>query len=149
MYLYKQQPIILTGLRTIFLVCLLMNIACQKPEVEFDEYVFAVQLIDNDKKVEEYLNYHKQVWPEVEESFKKAGYEKIRLYRFGNFISMIVRVPKGSDLEKLGMKAESSHAKVKQWNNLMTTYQKGLPGVKSGTTWVMMDKIYEFDRDGQ
>lgn len=122
---------------------LLINGCQQKPE-SFDEYVFCVQLVNDPVKIHEYLNYHKKVWPEVEEGFKKAGYKKIRLYRFKNYVSMIVQVPKGADLEEIGASKALHTAKVNEWNALMTTYQKGLPGVKEGTTWVAMENIYEF-----
>lgn len=111
---------------------------------KFREYVFGVQLVNDPAKIQEYLNYHKKIWPEVEAGFKKAGYTNIRLYHFGNYISMIINVPESADLDEMGKISEASHPRVKEWNKLMSGYQKGFPGTIEGTTWVPMDKIYEF-----
>ncbi|MCG2462241.1 L-rhamnose mutarotase [Flavobacteriaceae bacterium F89] len=132
-------------LTTICLGLLVLN-ACKQKEEQPDEYVFAVQLVNDPIKIQEYLNYHKKVWPEVEAGFKKAGYENIRMYHFKNYVAMIVQVPKGADLSKMGKTKELNTARVKEWNTLMATYQKGLPGTNSETTWVAMDKMYEFQK---
>ncbi len=128
-------------------LALLMITGCNQQSEPTDEYVFAVQLVNDSVKMHEYVEYHKKVWPEVEDGFTKAGYKNIRLYRFNNYITMIVEVPEGADLNEIG-KTEALHTdRVNEWNTLMTTYQKGLPGVKEGTTWVAMEKIYEFSND--
>lgn len=120
--------------------------SCQSPS-DHDEYVFAVQLVDDQKKIDEYLKAHEQIWPEVEESFRKAGYERIRLFRFGNYISMIVEVPEGANLDQLGQLSLSYHERVQEWNSLMSGYQQGLPGTKNGQTWAPMELIYEYTKE--
>ena len=125
----------------------LISNGCTDESEDYEEYVFAVQLVDDKIKIQEYLDYHYKIWPEVEAGFQKAGYKNIRLYRFGNYISMIVQVPRGSDLGKMGRETELYHSRVKEWNTLMEAYQKGLPGTKKGDTWVAMDKIYEFNNN--
>lgn len=111
---------------------------------DFEEHVFAVRLVEDSSMVEKYLNYHKNVWPEVEAGFKKAGYESIQLYHFGNYITMIVKVPPGSDLGEMGQISNDSNPRVAEWNKLMDGFQKGLPGTREGQTWVVMEKYYEF-----
>lgn len=113
-------------------------------ETDFEEHAFAVRLVEDSSMVEKYLNYHKNVWPEVEAGFKKAGYDNIQLYRFENYITMIVKVPKGSDLGQMGQISNDSHPRVAEWNKLMDGFQKGLPGTLEGQTWVEMDKYYEY-----
>ena len=44
------------------------------------ELVFVVNLVNDESKVAEYLEYHKKIWPEVEAGFKKAGYKNITPY---------------------------------------------------------------------
>lgn len=133
------------------LVCLMFPLinGCNTNLEEHDEYVFAVQLVNDPVKIQEYLEYHKKVWPEVESCFKAAGYKSIRLYRFENYLTMIVEVPKGVSLEEIGKADELQTEKVKEWNALMDSYQKGLPGTNAGATWVAMGKYYEFNNNGQ
>jgi len=113
-------------------------------EQENEEYVFGVRLIDDGEMVQKYLEYHQNVWPEVEKGFEEAGYKQIRLYRYGNYVTMILKVPKGADLAKMGEISKNSDPKVEEWQNLMDDFQRGLPGVEEDQKWVMLEKIYEF-----
>lgn len=131
---------------TIICLLLFMSSGCKHETKELDEYVFSVQLVNDSDKIQEYLEYHEEVWPEVEEGFKKAGYHSIEMYRYNNYLTMVVKVPKGSDLMKIGAAKELNTERVKTWNSLMSTYQRGLPGTPKGTTWVPMHKFYEFDK---
>ena len=115
-------------------------------EMKYEEYVFAVQLVEDSAMIKEYLDYHQNIWPEVEAGFKKAGYKEIRLYRFESFVTMILKVPAGSDLDQMGQMSNDSHPKAAQWNKLMDGFQKGLPGTREGQSWVAMEKYYEFKR---
>ena len=125
---------------------LLLFNGCKEKAQQFDEYVYATQLVDDTGKIEEYLEYHKEVWPEVEEGFRKAGYHSIKLYRFNNHLMMRIEVPKGSDLEEMGATKELHTDRVKEWNTLMSSYQRGLPGTAEDTTWVPMQQFYEFKK---
>jgi len=113
-------------------------------EHEYEEKVFVVNTVDNNEKLKEYLQYHKQVWPEVEAGFKKAGYKRIALYRFNDLIVMTIKVPKNADLDKMGKLAESYSPRCAEWNKLMNTYQRGVKGTSTGQTWVEVGPFYEF-----
>jgi L-rhamnose mutarotase len=114
---------------------------------EFEEYVFGVRLVEDSAMQQKYLDYHQQIWPEVEEGFRKAGYEQVRLFCYGHYITMVVKVPKGSDLNRMGQISNDSHPRVAEWNKLMDGFQRGLPGTADGQTWVMFDKLYEFKKE--
>ena len=109
-----------------------------------EEKVFVVNIIDGDKPLQEYLQYHKNVWPEVEAGFKKAGYKKIALYAYDHTIDMSLVVPAGADLAEMGKTAESFSPRCAEWNKLMAGYQKGVQGTKPGQTWVEVQPIYQF-----
>lgn len=113
-------------------------------ESGFEEKVFVVNTIDNGVKLNEYLQYHKQVWPEVEAGFKKAGYKHIALYRFNDLIVMSIKVPENADLDKMGKLAESYSPRCAEWNKLMNTYQQGVKGTSAGQKWVEALPFYEF-----
>lgn len=113
-------------------------------ELELVQKVFVVNTVDNDKKLNEYLAYHKQIWPEVEAGFKKAGYKSITLYRFNDLIVMAIMVPKDADLNEMGKLAESYSPRCVEWNKLMNTYQKGVNGTSEGQKWVEVTPFYSF-----
>ena len=117
---------------------------CAPTENEFVEKIFVVNTLDNGKKMEEYLAYHKKVWPEVEAGFKKAGYKNITLYRFNDLIVMKIRVPRNADLNKMGKLAESYSPRCAEWNVLMNGYQKGVNGTSKDQKWVEVVPFYEF-----
>lgn len=110
----------------------------------FEEKVFVVNTVDSDEKLMEYLTYHKQIWPEVEAGFKKAGYKRISLYHFKDLVVMAISVPVGADLDEMGKIAESYSPKCASWNKLMNTYQKGVAGTEEGQKWVEASPFYEF-----
>ena len=94
--------------------------------------------------MQEYLNYHEHVWPEVEAGFKKAGYKNITLYRYDHLLVMLVTVPESADLTIMGKQAESYSPRCAEWNKLMSGYQTGVPGTKPGQTWVEAQPFYIF-----
>ena len=112
----------------------------------YEEFVFGIRLVEEPDMVEKYLNFHRNIWPEVEKGFQIAGYNNIRLYHSDNYVTMIVKVPRGSDLGKMGQISNDSHPSVNEWNKLMATFQLGLSGSKD-QSWAQMEKIYEFQSD--
>ena len=108
------------------------------------EKVFVVKIVPNADSLQQYLTYHKKVWPQVEESFKKAGYRKIALYQFQHLVVMTIQVPEGADMDKMGKIAESYDPRCADWNRLMSSYQVGVDGTQPGVKWVEAQPIYTF-----
>ncbi|WP_276504042.1 L-rhamnose mutarotase [Terrimonas pollutisoli] len=108
------------------------------------EKVFVVKIVPNADSLQQYLTYHKQVWPQVEQGFKKAGYRKIVLYQFHRLIVMTIQVPEGADMEEMGKVAESYDPRCAEWNRLMNNYQVGVEGTQPGVKWVEAQPIYSF-----
>lgn len=124
--------------------------ACQpdKPQPAvteaIEQHVFVVNIISDSVKLNEYLAYHRKVWPEVEAGFKAAGYRKIVLYRYGHLVVMTVDVPRGANLAEMGKKAEAVSPRCAEWNQLMGGYQQGVSGTPAGSTWVEVTPFYRF-----
>ena len=108
------------------------------------ERVFVVKVVPNTDSLQQYLAYHKQVWPQVEQGFKKAGYRKIALYHFHHLVVMTIQVPEGADMAKMGKVAESYDQRCAEWNKLMNNYQVGVEGAPPGVKWVEAQPIYSF-----
>lgn len=140
---YKTYLFLTMTVSLLFLCCRQDHTSVNAPE-NLEERVFVVNIADNDSKLKEYLQYHKQVWPEVEAGFKKAGYKKIVLYRYANLLVMTITVPAGADLNNMGKIAEAYDPKCAQWNKLMSNYQVGVKGTKPGETWVEAVPFYSF-----
>ena len=120
---------------TFFIACWLFAAACNAGRTEkLEDKVFVVNIVPDEKKLQEYLEYHRHIWPEVEKGFQKAGYRKIKLLRRNHLVVMIVTVPEGADLGKMGKVAESYDKRCAEWNQLMSSYQQGIPGTEPGQT---------------
>lgn len=111
---------------------------------QLTEKVFVVDIVKDEQKLKQYLDYHQQVWPEVEAGFKKAGYKKITLYRYDHLLVMTIVVPEGANLDEMGKVAESYDKRCAEWNRLMNTYQVGVEGTSPGQTWVEAKPFYSF-----
>ncbi len=112
---------------------------------QLEEKVFVVNIVPDSLKFKDYLDHHKQVWPQVEAGFKKAGYKKIVLYRFQHLLVMTITVPVGANLDQMGKLAESYDPKCAEWNQLMNEYQTGVAGTSPGQTWVEAKPFYTFN----
>ena len=105
-------------------------------------YCFALDLKKDDKLIQDYVDHHKKVWPEVLESIKKSGIEDMQIYRFHNRLFMIMEVDATFSFEKKE-KLDFTNTVVQQWEMLMWTYQQSIPTAKPGEKWVLMEKIFQ------
>jgi L-rhamnose mutarotase len=106
------------------------------------KYCLTLDLVDNQELINEYDQWHREVWPEIISSIRDAGIERMEIYRYSNRLIMIMEVNPAYSAEK---KAEMDLAneKVQAWETLMWKYQQALPGTRPGEKWVLMDKIFE------
>jgi L-rhamnose mutarotase len=105
-------------------------------------YALTLDLVDDEKMIAEYENYHVKIWPEIEKSIKDTGIEKMEIYRFGVRMFMIMETNDSFNFEEKA-KADSSNPKVQEWEDLMWKYQKAVPLAQPGEKWVLMKKIFD------
>jgi len=129
---------------TLVLICTWVLSACKSNNGRLVERVFVTNLLKDEQKLEQYLAYHKQVWPEVEAGFKKAGYKKIMLYRFKYLLVMTITVPEQANLQQMSRTAEAYDKRCAEWNRVMSQYQTGVEGTAPGQTWVELSPYYSF-----
>lgn len=110
------------------------------------KYCLALDLKDDTKLIAAYEQYHKNVWPEILQSLKDAGIIGMEIYRTGNRLFMIMETVENFSFEDK-KKSDAANTKVQEWEKLMWTYQQALPKAKPGEKWMLMDKIFEFNKD--
>ena len=108
------------------------------------KYCLALDLKDEKEKIDAYLNYHKNVWPEINKSLKDSGIISAEIFHTGNRLFMILEVDKSFSFNKKA-KLDGSNPKVVEWENLMWKFQQSIPNSKTGVKWVLMDKIYDLN----
>ena len=108
------------------------------------KYCLALDLKDEKEKIDAYLNYHKNVWPEINKSLKDSGILSAEIFHTGNRLFMILEVDKSFSFNKKA-KLDGSNPKVVEWETLMWKFQQSIPNSKPGEKWVLMDKIYDLN----
>lgn len=104
-------------------------------------YCFALDLKDDQTLIAEYEAYHRNVWPEIQESIRTAGITALEIYRAGNRMFMIMEVDGSFSFERKSA-MDAANPKVQEWEELMWTYQQAIPVARPGEKWVLMDKIF-------
>jgi len=111
----------------------------------YNRYCLCLDLKNNPHLISEYEDYHRQVWPEILESLRAAGIISAEIYRWQNRLFMIMEtIPEFTFEQKT--KLDSGNSKVKGWEKLMWKYQQSLPGVKDGSKWQQMNRIFSMEK---
>ena len=108
------------------------------------KYCLALDLKDEKEKIDAYLKYHNNVWPEINKSLKDSGIVNAEIFYTGNRLFMILEVDKSFSFNKKA-KLDANNPKVVEWETLMCEFQQSLPNSKPGMKWVLMDKIYDLN----
>lgn len=109
------------------------------------DIVMMINLKEDSSIIKEYENYHKNIWPEVENANKAAGIKDVKIYRFGRRLVMIITVPEDWNMEEANMLYANSSPKVKEWGELMSKYQEPVPEApKETSSWAAMELIYQY-----
>ena len=106
-----------------------------------NKYCLALDLKNNLDTIATYINYHQNVWPEIQKSIRDSGIKNAEIYNTGNRLFMILEVDASFTFEKKA-KMDAKNSKVQDWEKLMWSFQQALPNSNPDEKWVLMDKIY-------
>jgi L-rhamnose mutarotase len=104
-------------------------------------FCLALDLKDDASLINEYEEYHREVWPEILKSIKDAGIQQMEIYRVNNRLFMIMETNEDFTFERKAAMDEGN-PRVQEWEKLMWKYQQALPGSKPGEKWRLMEKIF-------
>ena len=107
-------------------------------------YCLALDLINDEKLIAAYEEYHQAVWPEIKASILDSGIQNMEIYRTQNRLFMIVETEDSFSFEEKA-KTDAANPKVQEWENLMWKYQQALPNTPKGEKWQLMAKIFELN----
>ena len=105
-------------------------------------YTFTLDLVNDEKRIAEYEQYHEKIWSEIKDSITDSGITDMEIYRLDNRLFMIMETNDDFSFEKKG-KMDAENPKVQEWETLMWHYQQALPMAKSGEKWLLMNKIFD------
>lgn len=113
------------------------------------KFCLALDLVDDPKSIEEYKDWHKPGvgWKEVRQNDLDSGITNIEIYRTGNRMFMILETTDEFSFERKANVYDTNCPKVQEWEALMWKYQQQIPWAKPGEKWVIMEKIFQFEKE--
>ena len=108
-----------------------------------NRYVLTTDLHDDPAAIEAYRRHHDEIWPEVAASLSAAGVRDLHIHLHGTRLVMILELQDGLDPAAVFAKHSGSHPRVVEWERLMKTFQRPVPGQPPGAWWAPMERIFE------
>ncbi|MGV2288204.1 L-rhamnose mutarotase [Trinickia sp. YCB016] len=109
-------------------------------------YCFALDLRDDPDLIARYEELHREVWPDVVRHIREHGVSTMEIYRLGTRLFMIMETDDGRyDADRMARAAESNAA-VRQWEELMWSFQAPTPWTPAGQKWVPMNRIFDLQQ---
>lgn len=115
-------------------------------------YAQAIDLVDDDAKIDEYIEHHQNVWPEVIAGLRRIGITRMAIYRTGTRLVMVFDAPDDFDPSR-DYQAATADPRTRAWDDLMRTYQRRVPTAGPDDWWTPMEEVfqlshYDTDRHG-
>ena len=103
----------------------------------------ALNLKDDPLAVEKYKSHHQKVWPEVETALKRIGITSMKIFLIGRKLFMYLETVDDFEPERDFPKYLEDHARCKQWDELMQTFQEKIPEAGEHEWWARMELVYQ------
>jgi L-rhamnose mutarotase len=105
---------------------------------------YALDLKNEPALIAAYDDWHTRVWPEVLEHLRAQGITRCEIHRADNRLFMIVESTTGAATDGGGL---ALPPRVREWEELMSTFQQPLPFARPGEKWVRMERIFYWEAE--
>lgn len=139
-----KKTIIILITTTLLSSCTIKNVANKN---SFKQIVYTTELKNDSLAIStyEYLHNPKNIWPEINNAAKLAGFKKITIHRFANKLVMILEIPDNADKRKMDSIYATYSPRLKEWAKITSRLQQTPAGAENGAIWVEMKEIYHFE----
>jgi L-rhamnose mutarotase len=104
--------------------------------------VLTINLKDDPAIVDTYRRYHHEVWPEVQESLRHVGVQRMDIFLLGRRLVMVLEMRDGLDYRAAFTSHAASSPRVAQWEQLMKSLQEPPPEAAPGEWWASMEPVF-------
>lgn len=111
------------------------------------QYVFSVNVKDDPAAIAEYRQYHREVWPEVIQSLRRVGVQRMDIYLLGRRLVMVVEMIDGVDYSTAFRAHAASSPRVGEWERLMQTLQERPEEAQPAEWWARMEPVFHMDQE--
>lgn len=104
-------------------------------------YCQTLRLVDDPELVEQYVEAHRHVWPEIVEGQREAGILDMQIYRSGLDLFMICDTVDDFDWQR-DMARLAVLPRQAEWEAYVSRFQGCSPDAASSDKWKLMDRIF-------
>jgi L-rhamnose mutarotase len=104
-------------------------------------YCQTLELVDDERLIEQYLEAHRYVWPEVIEGQRQVGILSMEIYRHGRKLFMICDTVDTFDWDR-DMARLATLPRQAEWEAYVSQFQGCDPNASSSEKWQMMERIF-------
>ena len=106
-------------------------------------YGMTLQLKDDRRAIDRYLEHHRAVWPEVERGLRSIGIQRMMIWRLERRLFMHMETVDDFDPARDFARYEAETPRAAEWQRLMESLQEPVPEAKPGEWWAEMQRVYE------
>ena len=104
-------------------------------------YCQTLTLVDNEKLIEQYVEVHKHVWPEIIEGQREVGILDMQIYRKGRHLFMIMDTVDDFNFER-DMPRLATLPRQAEWEAYVSQFQGAKADARSDEKWQIMERIF-------
>ena len=104
-------------------------------------YCQTLELIDDEQLIQQYVEAHRHVWPEVIEGQRQVGILSMEIYRHGRKLFMICDTVDDFDWER-DMARLANLPRQAEWEAYVAQFQGCGAEATSDEKWQMMERIF-------
>jgi L-rhamnose mutarotase len=106
------------------------------------QYGRTINLKDDPEILRRYVEHHRAAWPEVERGLKSIGIRRMMIWMMGRQLFMFMETDDSFDSQRDFARYEASHPRIKEWQDLMASFQEPVAGAQPGEWWADMKLVY-------
>jgi L-rhamnose mutarotase len=107
------------------------------------QYALTLNLKDDPALIEQYKEYHRNVWPEVRDSLKAVGILNMNIYLLGRRMFMVMDTVDQFEAEVDFPRYLQLSPRCQEWEDLMGSFQEKVPEARADEKWALMERVFE------
>ncbi len=112
-------------------------------------YGRTLNLKDDPAIIERYIAHHRAIWPEVARGLCAIGIEGMRIWLLGRRLFMLMETTDDFDPERDWARYMDSDPRIREWQDLMASFQEPVPEAKPGEWWADMELVFSLSAPGR
>ena len=104
-------------------------------------YCQTLTLVDNEQMIEQYVEAHKHVWPEIIEGQREVGILDMQIYRKDRHLFMIMDTVDDFNFER-DMARLATLPRQSEWEAYVSRFQGAKADARSDEKWQLMERIF-------